>query len=352
MDQSTSSRSRQRLLIVLVVVLILVGGFTVLADWTEVRTVVEQADWTALIFALIFTVISYICVSVNFAVICRLLDIRMKMPELAEIGYVSTVLNHVVQSGGAAGYSVRYTFISRSGAKNKDILAASIFQYYLTSLAMLSMLPVGFIYLLRNAQMKAGVSVLIAMATLFLMIIFTLATLFVFRSSTRGRLLDFTGKLVSFITRRDVGDTLITFDETMTRGVAALRKHPAGLVMIVILVTVDWAASVIVLWFCFDALGPSVTAGALIAGFVIGVMAGVVSMLPAGIGVQDFSMAGIFALLGTSFEQAVLASVLWRGVYYLLPYIVSLGFYWHLMRRLRRDLALAGQEVDRAHLDA
>jgi hypothetical protein len=352
MDQTTSPRSRQRLLIVLVVVLILVGGFTVLADWDEVRTVVDQADWTALVFALIFTIISYLCVSFNFAVICRLLGIQMKTGELAEIGYVSTVLNHVVQSGGAAGYSVRYTFISKSGATNKDILAASIFQYYLTSLAMLSMLPVGFIYLLFNAQMKAGVSALIALATLFMMIIFTLATLFVFRGSTRGRLLDFTGRVVRTITRRDVGDTLVNFDETMTRGVAALQKKPKGVLLIIFLVTVDWVASVIVLWFCFDALGPSVTVGALIAGFVIGVMAGVVSMLPAGIGVQDFSMAGIFALLGTQFEQAVLASVLWRGVYYLLPYIVSLGFYWHLLRRLKRDTALAAQEVDHAHIDA
>lgn len=265
----------------------------------------------------------------------------MNTGELAEIGYVSTVLNHVVQSGGAAGYSVRYTFISRSGATNKDILAASIFQYYLTSLAMLSMLPVGFIYLLFNAQMKRGITVLIAMATLLLMILFTLATLFVFQSSTRGRLLGITGRIVRFFTRRDVGDTLVTFDETMTRGVGALRKHPIGLLLIIVLVTVDWAASVIVLWFCFDALGPSVTVGALIAGFVIGVMAGVVSMLPAGIGVQDFSMAGVFALLGTQFEQAVLASVLWRGVYYLLPYIVSLGFYWHLVRRARKDSAIA-----------
>lgn len=352
MDQTTTPRSRQRLLIVLVVILVLVGGFSVLADWDEVRNVVDQADWTPLIFAVIFAIISYLCVSLNFAVICRLLGIRMNTAELAEIGFVSTVLNHVVQSGGAAGYSVRYTFIRPSGATNKDILAASIFQYYLTSLAMLSMLPVGFIYLLLNAQMAPGVSALIAAASLFLMIIFTLATLFVFRSSTRGRLLAFTGRVVNFITRRDVGNTLVTFDETMTRGVAALRRNPSGLLSIIFLVTVDWAASVTVLWFCFDALGPSVTVGALITGFVIGVMAGVVSMIPAGIGVQDLSMAGVFHLLGTSFEQAVLASVLWRGIYYVLPYIVSLGFYWHLLRRMKRAAALAGQEVNHAHSDA
>jgi len=352
MDQSTSPRSRQRLLIVLIVILILVGGFSVLADWTEVRQVVEQAEWSTLLYSLIFTVIAYICISINFAVICRLLDINMNMVELAEIGFVSTVLNHVVQSGGVAGYSVRYTFINRSGATSKDILAASIFQFYLTSIVMLSLLPVGLIYLMLNAQMKPAVIVMLSLATLILMTLFSLVTLFVFRSATRGRLLEFTGKLVKLILRRDVGETLATFDETMDRGVTALREHPPGLFLIIVLVTIDWVASIIVLWFCFDALGPPVTVGALIAGFVIGVMAGVVSMLPAGIGVQDFSMAGVFALLGTSFEQAILASVLWRGVFYLLPYVVSLGFYWHLMHRLRRDTVLTAQDVDHARIDA
>jgi hypothetical protein len=78
----------------------------------------------------------------------------------------------------------------------------------------------------------------------------------------------------------------------------------------------------------------------LFTGFVIGVMAGVLSALPAGIGVQDGSMAGVFALLGVGFEEAVLAALLFRGVFYVVPYIVSLGFYWRLApRRLpARDL--------------
>ena len=37
-------------------------------------------------------------------------------------------------------------------------------------------------------------------------------------------------------------------------------------------------------------------------------------------------MAGVFALLGVGFEEAVLAALLFRGVFYLVPYLVSLGF--------------------------
>jgi len=48
-------------------------------------------------------------------------------------------------------------------------------------------------------------------------------------------------------------------------------------------------------------------------------------------------MAGIYALLGVPLQQAVLAAILFRVVYYLIPYVVSLGFYWHLLRRVSRD---------------
>jgi hypothetical protein len=32
----------------------------------------------------------------------------------------------------------------------------------------------------------------------------------------------------------------------------------------------------------------------------------------------------------------VLAAILFRVVYYLVPYLVSLGFYWHLLRHVGR----------------
>ncbi len=102
---------------------------------------------------------------------------------------------------------------------------------------------------------------------------------------------------------------------------------------IVGLVVIDWVGSALTLGFCFQALGSPLPAGVLFTGFVIGIMAGVLSSLPAGIGVQEGSMAGVFSLLGVGFGKAVLASILFRVVFYVLPYVVSLAFYWRLMPR-------------------
>ena len=43
-------------------------------------------------------------------------------------------------------------------------------------------------------------------------------------------------------------------------------------------------------------------------------------------------MAAVYAMLGVSLEQAVLAAVLFRVVYYLTPFLLSLAFYRRLLR--------------------
>jgi uncharacterized protein (TIRG00374 family) len=73
-------------------------------------------------------------------------------------------------------------------------------------------------------------------------------------------------------------------------------------------------------------------AGTLITGFSLGITAGFVSMVPGGLGVQEGSLAGIYALFGIPIGTAVLAAILFRIVYYFVPFLVSLGFYRRLLR--------------------
>ena len=43
-------------------------------------------------------------------------------------------------------------------------------------------------------------------------------------------------------------------------------------------------------------------------------------------------MAGVFALFGVPFSQGVIAAILFRVVYYFLPFVASLPLYWFLLR--------------------
>ena len=72
--------------------------------------------------------------------------------------------------------------------------------------------------------------------------------------------------------------------------------------------------------------------GVVVTGFAVGVAAGVMSMVPGGLGVQEGSMAGAYHLLGVPLEQGVLVSFLFRLVYYMFPFGVSLLFYRNVLR--------------------
>jgi uncharacterized protein (TIRG00374 family) len=118
----------------------------------------------------------------------------------------------------------------------------------------------------------------------------------------------------------------------MDLGREAMGRAPGVMAIISGLVVVDWIFSAMTLWFCFRAFGITLSVGQLISGFVIGTVAGVASLFPGGFGMQEVSITGVLNLFGVSVEQAALAAILYRGIYSIVPYLVSLAFYRLVLR--------------------
>jgi len=341
----------RKLLPGIIVFIALLGLVFIVLDWTQIRSALAQASWKPVPFALAATALSYLCISLSFARVSRLLGVPMNLRDLTLVGFLSTVLNHVVSSGGAAGYSVRFALMNRHGVGIRDVLAVSFLHFYLTSLVMIGMLPVGLLYLVQHAAVSRGTAVLLAALAGVVILATLLATLLLFSSRARQKLIGWMVRVVRRLSRREVEASLVRFHETLREGVAAMRRQPSAILVIMTLVAIDWTASAVTLWFAFKALGVSLLPGQVITGFVIGIVAGVSSMIPGGLGVQEGSMAGIFALLGVAFDRAVLASIFFRVVYFFIPYIISLTLYRGLLRR-ESDPAPEPLEVKHAHSDA
>jgi len=335
----------------LVLLIALLGLVFIVIDWNQIRSALAQASWTPVPFALGTTALSYLCISLSFARVSKLLGVHMRMRDLTLVGFMSTVLNHVVSSGGAAGYSVRFALMNRHGVGMRDVLAASILHFYLTSLVMIGMLPVGLIYLVRNAAVGSGTAAVLAVLAVVVILATALATLLLFSIRLRQRLIAGIVRLLRRFARRDLEESSMSFDATLAEGVRLMRQKPAAIAIIMALVMIDWSASVLTLWLAFRSLGLSLLPGQAITGFVIGIVAGVASMIPGGLGVQEGSMAGIFALLGVAFDRAVLASVFFRVLYFFVPYLISLTLYRGLLRDAS-EMTPDSLEVDHAHTDA
>ena len=95
---------------------------------------------------------------------------------------------------------------------------------------------------------------------------------------------------------------------------------------------VHWCAMVGVFWCCLSAFAPSVDAAVVVGGFSLSVVAGFASLLPGGLGVQDGSLTAVLALQGVPVEDAVLGALLFRFVYYVTPFLVTLPVYASFLR--------------------
>jgi uncharacterized protein (TIRG00374 family) len=329
-------RPNIRMLIGLMVLFAFLGIAAIFMDWKEIRKLVGQADWRLIAFVLLFTALSYTCIGYGFATANRIFGVRLSQPRLAEIGFVSLALNNLLSAGGAAGYSVRFLVMRGQGVSISDIVAASVFHSYFTSLAMLALLPIGLANLYLHGTLPPGGTAGVGIAAISLMVVFAFATALLFLHPLRRAVLDLLGRAWRKIRRGRPLDAFQEFDSTLSYGVNTIRARPQLLVLLLLLIMMDWSSSIMALWFCFDALGEPLDPGVLITGFALGITAGVLSMIPGGLGVQEGSMSGIYALLGVPLPQAVLAAILFRVIYYFIPFFISLGFYWRMVKWVNR----------------
>jgi uncharacterized protein (TIRG00374 family) len=330
--EESPRRRFPRLVVIAVIALGLLGVFLVAMDWRQARHVLRQANWEWVLVALLFTVISYLCLSYGFLVASRIFGIKLGLGDLLQIGFISNVLNNLVSAGGAAGYSVRFIIMKKRGQTTADILAASVFHSYFNTLALLSLLPLGLFRLLTTHPLSWQEAIGVSVALGITLLVLALVTALMFSTTIRKWIFRHVQTVSRRLVHRDPADSLREVDTTLSRGLVAIRQRPAALLWLLGLVATDWASSIVTLGFCFRALDTSMTPGVLVTGFAIGVAAGLASMIPGGLGVQDGSMTGVYALMGVPLEQAVLASVLFRVVYYFIPFLVSLMFYWGLLR--------------------
>ncbi len=336
----SSTRPHHRLVTLLILTITVIGVVLVALDWEDMRQVLSEADWRYLPLVMLFTFLSYAFYSYAYAFVSQMLGIPMRKRELAEVCFISTVVNHVLTSGGVVGYSLRYLLMKMYNATLKDVLTSSFLHYYLTSLDMLTFLPICFVYLMLNAVVPRGAAIALGLMTLLFGVVLVLITVLVFFPSRRQPVISLLARMGQKFLHRDFTNWLTQFDETLTRGTEAFRHKPIVLGWVMLFTLLDFSCSIIAIGFVFEALGPPVKAGALVTGYVIGIMAGVLSMVPGGFGVQEGSMAGIYALLGVQLEQAILAAILFRFLYYLLPYLFILPFYNRLLHRASKPASI------------
>lgn len=332
MDKVTKKNISRFIAPIFIGLVILGGLILIFTELDQILEALQIAEWQPLIGAISFTIIAYASMSLSFASVCRLFQIKMRIPYLALIGFVTNTLNRIVTGGGIAGFSLRLLIMGREGIAHRDTIAASMMHYYVGTIDMMIMLPIGILFFGINANVTRGVEIFLYIFTGVLICLVVLATLIIFNPQVRHQTLKIIYQLSKIFSKKDLKSKFRQFEITLTRGILFMRLKPLRLVSAILFTWFEWFGSVFTLGYCLDAFGTKPTFWVVMSGYVIGITLGLASMIPGGLGVQEGAMTFVFSMLGVPIGQAVLATILFRAIYYFLPYLISLVFYQPLLR--------------------
>jgi uncharacterized protein (TIRG00374 family) len=324
------NKVQQRVIIAAIIVMLIIGVIVIALDWRNIGLVSKQAQWQSVLPALFFTAVSFIALVISFMLVNRAFGITIERSSLLRIGFISVAMGNLMSLPAAPEYALRLLLMKQRGSNTKDILAASVFHSYLMSMGLLSLFPIGILLLILSRHLlPSGIIVLGALCTLVII----LGTVTMYAPGIRTALLHVLENVWHFFTRRSFGPSITNFNTSLSYGITVIHSRTYLLPLLIGLVLLDWAAALATLMFCFRAVGAIVDVGTLLTGLSGGVVIGFVSLIPGGLGVQEGSMTTIYTLLGVNLEQSILAAVLFRILYYFIPFAVSLAFYRRLLRK-------------------
>ena len=327
------SQSHPRLTIISVVLMILVGAIIIFLDRNQVAQVWGKAGWNYLGIALGFIALSYLLESTSMVIMLRVFGVDINKYYLLRVGFVSSVLSNLIAL--PAALALRSLVLERHGATQSQIIGSSLLLAYFKNLVFFILIPISLIYVIFTYPLVFGGVAVMVLIIVALVIAITVATVITFNQQLRTFVLRVVVRIWHFFTHKNIEPALNTFGTTITQGIKELRKNRKMGIFLAALVIGDVGAMIAGLYFCFKAIGVPVHLGVLITGFNFGITLTVISFIPGDLGVQEASIAGILAIFGVPFTQGVLGAMLFRVIYYFVPFVLSLGFYWRLLKEAR-----------------
>jgi uncharacterized protein (TIRG00374 family) len=318
------------------VLMALLGAILFAVDLPEFTRLLRRTDWSRLLPALVLTAVSYTCASAALVALFAPMGVSVPRVPMMRIALLSIAVNNVVSFGGVAGYSLRAALSRPHGVATGRSLAISLTHAYLNNLFMFVLVAVGVLLLLgdpaTDGAWRRTLTGIMVLVVAFLM----LSTAALFSRVGRGLILRSVAGIAGALPARwrpPVVAALDELDQALGRVAEAVGRSPGAMVWPLVFLGIHWCAMLGAFWCCLRAFAAPVDAAVVIGGFSLSVVAGFASLLPGGLGVQDASLTAVLALQGVPVEDAVLGALLFRFVYYVTPFLVTLPVYASFLRR-------------------
>ena len=296
--------------------------------WREVST-------KYLFLSLLSSVLIYVAMGMSLYEVLRIMGRKIGRGAAVGIALVSTTVNYVVSSLGVSGFALRAHLLNRRRVPFGMCVTASIVITVLLYFVLAIIILQGSILMCINSSATTMQLVKNFILIVVMCVICAAVTAFLFNNEWRSkwvrRIFRLINKVLFHVFRALIPKGRYDdFVDQLDEGIDLIHKKKKKLTWTIIYVCADWLFTILVLYFAFRAVGVHITAGVLVAGFAVGMVTTLIPLLPGGLGAMELAMTAVYAQMGINWDAALMATLIYRVVYYILPGIVSIFIYWGL----------------------
>lgn len=328
----------------LTVVTLVLLTIVVVAAWPEILKawgLLGQVNWYILLLLIPVQLASYYATGGMIFAYLRakgnLEDVsHWAMTRMAlELNFV----NHILPSGGAAGFSYLAWVLSRYKVSVSRSTMAQIIRFVLTFLSFVALLIVAIIILALTGHLERA-TIFIAIGLVIAAVGGTAILIWLVRSNERLRrfsvwLTTTVNRFVKWITRgkkrKVVKEKLfLEFFQGLHDDYLSIRRERKILIIPFLWALIANVLDVALLWVAFWALGYTIDAPLLFVAFGVASIASAISVTPGGAGVYEAIMVAFLASSGISPEIAIAGTLLARVT--LLGGTIAFGYVFYQLR--------------------
>lgn len=298
----------------------------IIAAWPEIMeawALVGQVDLRILLLLIPVQFLSYYATG---GMIFSYLSSKGNLKEMSHWGMTRLALelnfvNHILPSGGAAGFSYLAWVLSKYKVSASRSTMAQIIRFVLTFISFVVLLIVAIIILALSGHLERA-TVFIGIALVIAAVGGTLIMVWLVKSNQRLRnfsawLTKTVNRFVRWVTRgkkrKLVKDELfLDFFTGLHEDYLSIRRERKILIRPFIWAIIANLLDVTLIWISFWALGYNIEAPLLFVAFGIASIAGALSVTPGGAGVYEAVMVAFLASSGVTPEVAIAGTLLAR----------------------------------------
>lgn len=229
-------------------------------------------------------------------------------------------VNHILPSGGVSGISYFNIRMRSEGVSGAKAALSQVMKLFLLFVSFQPLLIVGLLFLAVRGHANNLVLV-VATSLITLLVVGTLLGIYIIESRSRINtfLLSLT-RVVNHIVHLfkpsrpetiNLSKARDTFDE-LHDNYKVIKKDWRSLKMPFLYMSIANITEVAAVYVVYIAFGQFVNVGAVILAYAVANFAGLISVLPAGIGIYEALMTGVLAATGIPVELSIPVTIMYR----------------------------------------